>query len=67
MPDPPAAKADEMHLDPVPLAVEERPVRETRQVEIGPELAVDPGEEVEIEPRSDAGRVVVGGLEVIAQ
>src|ERR1700722_10163698 len=55
--------ADQMHLDAMAFAVEDRAVGKRRKVEIAGELAVDAGQQVEIETRGDAGGIVVGGVE----
>ena len=52
------AQAAEVDLDAMLDRVVERLVREGRQVEVGAELAVDAGQQVEREPRGDAGLVV---------
>ena len=57
------AQADEMHLDPLLLAIVEGAVPEFGEVEIAVELAVHPLQQVEVERGGDAGGVVVGGVE----
>ena len=56
-------QALQVHLDAVIGGVVERAMAERRQVEIAAELAVHPPQDVEIEPRRDAGGIVVGGVE----
>src|SRR5690606_34933010 len=50
--------ADEMHLDARAWGIEEGPVLEGIYVEIAAELAIDAGEEIEIEARGHAGRII---------
>ena len=57
------ALAHEVHLDAAEGGVVERLVTERAQVEIGAELAIDAREEVQVELRGDALRVVVGGVQ----
>src|SRR5262249_16458777 len=54
---------DEVHLDAVAFAIVESAVVEAREIEIAIELAIDALEQVEVELRRQAGRVVVGGIE----
>ena len=49
-----------MHFDAVALAVVEGLVAELVEIEVGAELAVDAGQEVEIELRGYAGGVIIG-------
>src|SRR5215213_4473164 len=51
---------DQVHLDAMALAIVNRAVHEGGNVEIAAELAVDADQNVEIEPRGDAGGVVIG-------
>src|SRR5262249_29493378 len=55
--------ADEVHLDAAFGFVVEGVVAELPQVEVGPEFAVDVGQEVEVEGGRDPPGVVVGRLE----
>jgi hypothetical protein len=55
--------AGEVHLDARTLAIEERVVLETFEIEVAAELAIDARQNVEIELRRDAGGVVIGGIE----
>src|SRR5690606_18600819 len=57
------AQADEVGLDPALVLVPEGEVAKAVRVERAAELAVDPVEEVQVEPGGDAGRVVIGGFE----
>ena len=57
-------QADQMHLDPPVARVVDGPVLEGAQVEVGAELAVDAHQQVEVEGRGHAGRVVVGAHEL---
>ena len=52
-----------MHLDPLPLGIVESVMLESREIEITPELAVDARQQIEVELRGDAGRVVVRGIQ----
>src|SRR5439155_3186029 len=54
----------EVHLDPALLRVPARFVGKVPEHEVAAQLAVDTTEEVEIERRRDAGRVVVGQYQV---
>src|ERR1019366_6479084 len=47
--------ADQVHLDPVPLAVVDRAMGERAGVEIAAQFAVDAMEHIEIEARGDSG------------
>ncbi len=58
-----ALEARQMHFDARALAVEEGVMLEAREVELGAELAIDAREQIEIELRGDALRVVVGLLQ----
>ena len=55
--------AGEMHLDASALGIIERMVAEACEVEVAAELAIDAGQQIEVEPRGDAGGVVIGGVE----
>src|SRR5581483_7286462 len=52
-----------MHLDAMAVAVVDRAMDERADVEIAAEFAVDAMKHIEIEARSDAGRVVIGIVE----
>ena len=52
--------ADEMHLDPASLFIQKRAVLELGQIEVTAELAIDPGQQIQIEGRSHAEGVVIG-------
>src|SRR6185369_4750243 len=58
-PDPLALERDEPHFDARFRGVEHRPVRESREIEIPAELAVDPEQHVLVERGGDAEGVVV--------
>src|SRR5208282_4789051 len=58
-----ARLADEMHLDATARGVVARPVAEACEVEVAVELSVDAREEIEVEPGSDAGGIVVGSMQ----
>ena len=53
-----------MHFDAVSLLVEEGLVFEPGEVEIAAQFPVDAAEQIEIEGRGNAGRVVVSGKEL---
>ena len=55
--------ADEVHFDPAPPFVEKGTVSETIEVEVAAQLAVNAGQEVEVERRRHAPGVVVGRVE----
>ena len=55
--------AGKMHFDAVTLVVVKGVVLEGSEIEIGAQLAVDPGEQIEIEFRGYAFGVVVGAVE----
>jgi hypothetical protein len=55
--------ADQMHLDAFAIAVVDRAMAEGIEVEVGIELAVDPGKQIEVESGGYSSRVVVGGKE----
>src|SRR5215468_4843869 len=55
--------AHQMHLDPAPLAVVERPVAERIEIEIGAKLTIEAREHIEVELRGHALGVVIGGIE----
>src|SRR5687767_529250 len=52
-----------MHLDPAFRLVEEGAVAKTVQLEIGVEVAIEASEDVQVEGRGDARRVVVRGIQ----
>ncbi len=54
------ARADEVHLDAPVARVVDRLVPEGGEVEGAAELAVDAGEQIEVEGGRDAGGIVVG-------
>src|SRR5262245_52196422 len=54
-------EADEIHLDAALGLVVDGVMREAAKVEIAIELAVDPGEQIEVERRGHAARIVIGG------
>src|SRR5438093_10639104 len=53
----------QVHLDAARSGVVEGIVREAPQVEVSAELAIDAPEQVQVEGRGDALRVVVGGMQ----
>src|SRR5712691_1559028 len=55
--------ADQMHLDAAGLLVEKRAMRELRHIEVAAQLPIDSREQVEIERRRDAERIVVSRLQ----
>src|SRR5271166_4573915 len=55
--------AGEVHLDAMSLGVVEGVMAEACQLEVAVELAVDAREQVEVEAGSDAGHIIVGGVE----
>ena len=58
--DPLVLPADEVHLDPRLRRVPDRAVREPVEVDIAPQLAIDAQQEVAVERRRHAERIVVG-------
>jgi hypothetical protein len=58
------AQRAEVHLDSALAGIPARFVRESAQVEVAIQLAVDAPEEVEVERRRDASRIVIGGEEL---
>src|ERR687895_925255 len=54
--------AGEVHFDPLALAIVKGAMLEGVEIDIGPQLAVDARQQVEVELRGDPGRVVVGGV-----
>ena len=54
------APADQVHLDAAVARIVDRLVPEGGEVESAAELAVDAGEQVEVEGGRDAGGIVVG-------
>ena len=62
-PCPHRAAGAEAHLDPLPPRVVEGHVLEARGVEVRAEALVDDAEDIQVELRSDPGRVVVGRVE----
>src|SRR3970040_1031439 len=53
----------QMHLDTAGRLVVEGAVAKRRKIKVGAELAIDAGEQVEVEPGGDAARIVVRGVE----
>src|SRR4029079_6115618 len=54
-------EADEIHLDAALGLVVDGVMREAAKVELAVELAVDPGEQIEVERPGHAARIVIGG------
>src|SRR4029453_2850478 len=54
-------EADEIHFDAALGLVIDGVMSEAAKVEIAVELAVDPGEQIEVERRGHAPRIVIGG------
>jgi len=57
------AGAQQVHLDAAAVRVIDRPVLEALDREIGPQLPVDPPQQVEIEGSGHSAGIVVGGFQ----
>src|SRR5271156_4486299 len=59
--------AGEVHLNPMTFAVVEGVMLKGGEIEIGPQLAIDARQQIEVEFRSDALGIVVGAVENVGQ
>ena len=58
-------EADEVHFDPPLPRLVEGVVAEAVEAEVAAQLAVNAGQQVQVEVAGDAGRVVVGGVQQV--